>query len=126
MSLKQLAIIIAIIIVGVGVSFSARGLNTVYFLPFSWVLFFKLISGPVLTIIFLPKKYWLRMHIFIFTFAGLAGLSQITVNFTLLYLLGINLKHSVNLYIYQGVASSIFVSVFFIWLAFDKRNNRGE
>lgn len=118
MSLKQIVIIIA---VGSGVLISMNAMNAIYFLPFSWFLLFEIISGPILTIILLPKEYWLRVNVFIFTLAGAAGFAQIVSDFGGLYLLGMDLRHPVDLYIYQGVVSSLFVISFFIWYAFDKR-----
>ena len=118
MSLKQIAFVI---VVGAGALVTMNAINAVYFLPFSWLLFLEIVVGPIFTIVLLPKEYWLKMNVFIITLAGVAGVAQIASDFGGLYLLGMDLRHPVNLYIYQGVSSVLFLIMFIIWYIFNKR-----
>ena len=117
----SLLYVIKIILIGSGALISMSAINDLYFYPVTWLLLIKLFCGVAISIILLPRCYWLMAIILIFSLSGLAGMSLLISDYAGLYLLGIDLRHSENQYIFQGIFSLFFLLVLIVWY-FRNRN----
>jgi hypothetical protein len=111
------------LVVLVSVLVSGLGLSLIFVVQTTPFVFLLLCAAPVAAVALVPRKYWLRITVFVFLIASVYGMGRIAAEMGRNMLYGSPLPQSGKHYVYELLLYAIYGSIGIVWWLRTRKTN---